>query len=168
MPENTIPFDEAFYAAVGRFSMSWSILESGLDHSVLIIHEFLKTCRAFEPDPPRSLERKIDFLRKCVRRLPELAPFQSAVLELTEKITKASVLRHDIIHGFLTEDPRTASIEVKMSRIMPGSIKADTPRLEKQFSLNPTKITDRAQELNQLGAHALEFAQVLFDKFATK
>jgi hypothetical protein len=55
-----------------------------------------------------------------------------------------------------------------MSRIMPGSIKADTTRIEKQFALSPTKITERAQELNQLGVHALEFAQALFDNFATK
>jgi hypothetical protein len=148
--------------------MSWSILEIGIDHSILIVHEFLKSCRAFQPEPPRSLERKINFLRKCVRRLPELATFQQAVLDLMNRVTKASELRHDIIHGFVTEDPRTATIEIKMSRIMPASIKADTPRLEKKFVLNPTQITERAQEVNILGAHALELAQALFDKFATK
>jgi hypothetical protein len=66
--------DEGFFGAIGRMTISWGHLELGLDCMVEVLYRLSKG-NTIEPEIPRSLQRKITFLRSAwkVNRLRQMA-----------------------------------------------------------------------------------------------
>lgn len=60
------PEDEAFFGAIGRFMVSWSMMEAGIDFSTIITHQVLGGS-AIEKKRPRALADKLRFLESAAR-----------------------------------------------------------------------------------------------------
>lgn len=106
---------DALCPVVGSIAINWSMAESALEQMVLIFH---KDCGGdkYEKMIPMMLDRKIRFCRKCVNNLPSLTPYRDRLLRLLDRMAKLSQVRHDVIHGALSEyNERTRRI--KFSRL---------------------------------------------------
>jgi hypothetical protein len=86
----TEPADEAFFAAIGRLTISWAHIEVGLDWLVRIAHHDLGGYERIEAEEPISLKRKLTYLRKAFRTLPELAAFADRFHPIADEILDAS------------------------------------------------------------------------------
>lgn len=88
--------------AVGHITILWGITEYSLD---LCISAFFHTCggsklKSFH-ELPRSLNKKIEFVRACVKNIPSLAEFQEEALELMDMISGLKEERHKLTHAAL-------------------------------------------------------------------
>ena len=97
----TSPADEAFFAAIGRLTISWAYVETGISFLIEMIHHSLNGEERVDRVKPISLTRRLTYLRKAFRTLPELASFQDGFGNLATTIEAESETRHDIIHGFV-------------------------------------------------------------------
>lgn len=100
MSDDTSLADEQFYGAIGRLTISWAHTEFGLDCMAEIIHHGFGG-KDIEPEIPRSLSRKLTYLRKAFRRLPIPEEALNGHISLFDAISAESGMCHDIIHGFL-------------------------------------------------------------------
>lgn len=112
------PEDREFFEAIGRLVISWSYLELGIDGIVDILHG-LKVAHNIEPEKPRSLKRKLNYLKKAIPTLSMKAKTKERYATLISDISTASVTRHNIIHGVVTAFPSESS-PARFSRLTPG------------------------------------------------
>jgi hypothetical protein len=115
----TEPEDEAFFAAIGRLTISWAYIEIGLDMLIRVAHHDLGGDKQIRKDTPTGLKRKVEYLRKAFRRLPELAAFADRFAPMADEIIAASDQRHDIVHGFVVQ-MISGTGTAAMVRIMPS------------------------------------------------
>lgn len=109
--------DEEFFGAIGRLVVSWSSLEMALDAMIDLIHRGLGGNK-LEPERPRALQRKLNYLRRYFKSLPGMEPSGLAgFLLLFKQIEDLSESRHDIIHGAVLENAE-GSGEAKMLRFL--------------------------------------------------
>ena len=144
------PKDEAFFAAIGKLAVSWAHLELGLDWLIRIIHQELDGSEHVEADIPLSLQRKLRYLRKAFRTLPQLATFKDRFLKIADEISAASDERHDIIHGFVIHQIE-GSGEAVMARLLPPEQKL------KPFLATTETILKAAVRANKI--YVLQFAE---------
>ncbi len=157
IPTYTTPADEEFFAAIGRLTISWAQLESGIDLTVLMLHHNLNG-RQFQREIPWTLSRKLRYIRKCFNGLKAthgkafelLAP---AIEKLTAEIEAASEFRHDLLHGFALDHTEGAS-EVEMYRLLRG----DVPYARKKFTVSTAQILEQAGLAVKLGGRAIKLA----------
>jgi hypothetical protein len=161
MSRPELPEDEVFFAAVGRLAIAWAQIEGGLDYAIKIIH-LSAGGDTIEPEIPWALQRKLRYLRKCAKKLAPLQAFQKEAESLAAKIETASVLRHDILHGFVVDPPDDAGF-AKMIRLLRGEDKPD-----KTFSIDAKQIRAGAEETLGIGEETVAFTQALADKFLPK
>ena len=102
MATYTSPEDENFFGAVGRLVISWGHLEFSLDCMVEIIHIGFGGAE-IEPEIPRTLQRKIRFLRTAFKRMPLPQDAIQGYTALFGDIEAAAQTRHDIVHGIVIE-----------------------------------------------------------------
>jgi hypothetical protein len=107
-----------FYHAVGRLTIAWAYLETGLDMAMAVIHHQLGGSGAIEPMMPYALQRKIRYLRKAFTKIPELAQWKDEFLAIADEITAASDKRHDLIHGYVQQHPSQSDATAKMVRFL--------------------------------------------------
>jgi hypothetical protein len=156
-PTYTKPNDERFFAAVGRYTISWAFLETAIDHMVFASHTWAGG-NEIEPEMPWAIDRKIKFLRKSFKRLPGFQPFAVEGEMILNDAKKASDNRHDIIHGVITDHPEDATI-VKMVRLM----REKSGRSFKEYHVSTGGIEREAVDTNLLGNHALKLARRIVD-----
>jgi len=155
----TEPADEAFFAAIGRLTVSWAHIELGLDWLVRTIHHDLNGRDRIEKDEPIALKRKLDYLRKGFRKLPELEAFADRFPPIADEIVSASDQRHDMIHGFVIRT-LSGSGEVVMGRIVLSD------RKPKFFTVTAYDVMQAAVRANNI--HMLSFAQEVADALPSK
>lgn len=90
--------EPCFYEALGRFTAAWAYLELGVDGACVVIFHGLggKTICA---NIPYSLGKKIEYLRKAFKKLPDLSPFIERGTSAVEALASLRADRHDLIHG---------------------------------------------------------------------
>jgi hypothetical protein len=110
--------DQGFVAAIGRLTISWGHLELGLDCMVDILYRGFNG-NTIEPEIPRSLKRKITFLRSSWKRQPIGADGINGYLAFLDRVQTAAQTRHDIIHGVVIEQVE-GSGEAVMFRAIRG------------------------------------------------
>jgi hypothetical protein len=145
----TEPADEAFLAAIGRLTISWAHIEIGLDLLIGKVHHELRGHERIEPQKPIALKRKLTYLRKAFRMVPELAAFADRFPPMADEIIDASQQRHDFIHGFVVQ-MLSGTGKAAMVRIMPGD------KEERAFIVTTNDILRAAVRANKI--HALKFA----------
>jgi hypothetical protein len=144
--------DEFFFSSIGRLTISWAILELGIDYLVRLIHEELGG-KNINPVRPWALQKKLEYMRRCFRSIEVLQPHKEKVLGFSELVTTASVLRHDIIHGIATSHKQGATV-VQMARLVRGD--KGNPDTVKRFSVTGGDILTSAIQVNRLHLIAFE------------
>src|SRR5712692_2378524 len=91
----------ALCAAIGFVVVNWAIAEQGLDGCVAIVFHN-HDGKTIDQEIPRSLSRKVEFLKKCFKRFDSLAPIKDKALEILQRLTVLSDRRHDLVHGAIT------------------------------------------------------------------
>jgi len=154
--------DENFFGAIGRLTISWAHLELGLDGAVFEIHRAFGG-RDIETELPRSLSRKLAYLRTWVKQIEALGGENAdGFLGLLDSIETSSQTRHDLIHGIVTE-------------MEEGSGKAEFKRLlhtggrpkVREFSMTTVDILRAATEAQRLSGKTLLWAREL-QKFVSE
>jgi hypothetical protein len=144
----TSDVDEHFFGAIGRLVISWAHLEFGLDCMVDILYRGFKG-NEIEPEMPRSLKRKIIFLRAAFKRLPIGDGIQGYLI-FFDRVLKASETRHDIIHGVVVEQAERSG-EATLVRFVKGQDGAEKRRI----NVTTVDILRAAKEAQELGGKAL-------------
>lgn len=144
----TSDIDERFFGAIGRLVISWAHLEFGLDCMVDILYRGFNGSE-IEREMPRSLKRKITFLRAAFKRLP-LGDGVQGYLQFFDRVLKASEVRHDIIHGVVIEQVERSG-EATLVRLVKGQ---NVPE-KKQIKVTTVDILQAAKEAQELGGKAL-------------
>lgn len=90
---------------LGRVVMVFGPLELFLDCIVSII--FLRFAgNKIEDELPRSLKRKVAFVKKSLRRIADLKPLLESAMPLLIEISNLAEQRHQLIHGCNLHTPR--------------------------------------------------------------
>ncbi|MGI9376974.1 MAG: hypothetical protein ACR2PC_12905 [Tsuneonella suprasediminis] len=63
------------FATIGAITVAWAKLEGSLD--LVNDYAFSIGGNALESELPQSTRRKLRFMRRCHKELPELAPFRA-------------------------------------------------------------------------------------------
>lgn len=103
------PSDE-FLTALGRATYAWAYLETVIDSLVAVtFHSF--GGQSIHPEIPKALSRKLEYLKDC-SKLPALKKHRFAILALKDAVNDMKELRHDVIHGAVSEfaDDGTATL----------------------------------------------------------
>ena len=139
--------DEDFFGAIGRLTISWAHLEFGLDCMVEIYHHGLDG-KAVEPEIPRALKRKLQYLRAVTKRHTEILGGQALenYLSLFDQITANAQIRHDIIHGIVIEQVESSG-EATMVRTTRGK----NGITKRQYTVTTRSILEAAREAQKLG-----------------
>lgn len=106
-----------FFTAIGLLTTNWAFLEAAIDSWISIIHLRFGG-KSVEPARPYSLNRKLDYLARCARKIQFLAPKKAEIRDLVKQIRAASVMRHDMIHGFIVEQLNSATNQAKLVRFL--------------------------------------------------
>lgn len=116
MSKFTSPADEAFFGAIGRLTISWGHLDFGLDCLVEIVY---LGCNGheIEAEIPRSLSRKLRYLRAAFKRMPLQQDAIEAFLLIFDQIETEARFRHNLIHGIITEQTERSG-EAVITRVV--------------------------------------------------
>lgn len=92
------------YCNIGFVALQWAYVEQNIDMIVAIIYHFFNgKLLADKQEIPRSLTKKIPFINKCLKAIPDLAPFQAEGKALMTRANQFSKKRHDMIHSVLVK-----------------------------------------------------------------
>jgi len=163
MSDYTSPSDEEHFAAIGRLTVAWALLEAGLDMSVGCIHLYAGGSQAIEPELPRALERKMRYLRKAFNQIGPLSRWKETFPTLAEQIKVASDFRHDIVHGFAISHP-PGSIQVTLLRFLwePQNYRI------KPITVTAELLLREALKAQKLAGQTLSLANELAENFSPK
>jgi len=90
---------DEFYLEIGKLAVAWAQVEIPLEFITGVFFEFAGGTKRFAKRLPRALDQKIDFCRRCLAELPQLAPFGEGITLILDRIEELSDHRHRIIHG---------------------------------------------------------------------
>lgn len=144
--------DEAFFAALGRLTLSWAHLEFGLDAAISIIHQRLGGDN-IEPEVPIHLARKVKYLKRSIRRLAPLSAYQATAIPMLEQIAQAVEFRKNAVHGVVVSHSTTSEAEVV--RLLHSK---DGHHTEKRLSVSTLSILKASDDASKLAAQTTEFA----------
>lgn len=142
--------DEGFFGAIGRMTISWGHLELGLDCMVEVIYRLFKG-NTIEPEIPRSLQRKITFLRSAWKNQPIAANGINGYLKFLDRVQTAAQTRHDIIHGVVIEQVERSG-EAIMVRAVRGR---DGEIVKRRVHVTTVDILRAAREAQDLAGRIL-------------
>ncbi|MFH1158813.1 MAG: hypothetical protein V1721_08075 [Pseudomonadota bacterium] len=102
---------------VGKLTICWAYIENFLDIIITFIFKSLNG-NQIETEIPRSLSRKLDFMKLAAKQIPIFGPLKDEIIALVEKLEAAAVTRHDLIHGVMdVEGLMDSEFEKKEIRI---------------------------------------------------
>jgi hypothetical protein len=152
--------DDDFYGALGRLTISWARIELGLDCAIDIVHQFLGGQNISSTAPKTSLYRKIEYLRRWGKTIPE-PTFRDALPSLLAEIETASETRHDLIHGVILKMEEGTG-EAEMARII-HSRNPSKPFEKKYFRITTLEILTAAVAAEKLAGRSTRMGNGLQD-----
>jgi hypothetical protein len=90
------------YRSIGELVVRWVMIEQNIDMTVAIVYRHCGG-KALEKEIPRSLDKKLQFLKKAFARVATLAPKRNEVRDLIQRIKAESSYRHDLVHSRFSE-----------------------------------------------------------------
>lgn len=153
MATYTSKADEEFFGAIGRLTISWAHLELGLDLIIDVLH---RRKMSIEPQRPRALQRKINYLRAAVKRMGMPEPTASNFESLFSAIETAAETRHDIIHGAVVAAEEGGG-EATFIRLL----RQYEPPKQKVRKYSTIEILESAVFVTKLGGRLLSFGRGL-------
>jgi hypothetical protein len=141
----------AFYAAVGRFVLTWAEVETYLDILVLQLN------RGAQRAVPHQLIGKIKFVRNALEPNRE-EPHAAAALNLVAEIERLSSTRHDFIHGSrLGHSVKRSVLSFKLGRLLQPP---DKPR-RRPVTVTADEVEKTTDQLYELGGKMLDVLEAL-------
>ena len=148
---------------IGFVVVHWSLTEQQLDNWVNVCANNCGGKPFLEgKGVPQALKRKATFIKRCLKELPDLAPFRDECAALLSRVLSASKQRHDLIHGAITAlrpDPTTGAFRFR--RI---GYDGDEHTLT-EFNITPNEFRAFAPILTDLVTDVIAFSQKLGDRF---
>jgi hypothetical protein len=92
--------DDVMLQTLGLMTISWAIMERGLDDIVGVVFA-TDPGRAIQSTLPVTLDNKLDYLRKARASLPWLQPFAERLREMQRRAKLARTHRKNVTHGVL-------------------------------------------------------------------
>ncbi|QPD02849.1 MAG: hypothetical protein Nkreftii_000623 [Candidatus Nitrospira kreftii] len=89
---------DALFKAVGFVVVQWGQAEQSLDLTTAILYQDLEG-RPLVKRLPKMLETKLEFVEKCLAKMPSLASVRADGEVLVADFRTLSAKRHDLIHG---------------------------------------------------------------------
>lgn len=160
MDDHSSPADEAFFAAIGRFTLAWAHLEFALDAAISIIHQRLSG-HTIERDVPIHIGRKVKYLKLCLRKLEPLSPFRDLTLPILQEIAAAVEFRKNLVHGAINSHPSGAT-EINLIRLLHSS---DGHHTSKKITVTISMVRDATNQAMQLANQAFDFTSALMKAF---
>jgi hypothetical protein len=124
--------DLQFLASIGSLTLAWGQLEGAIDGFVGLLHWHVGG-QQIERVMPWQLSRKIEYIKKCFRKIPVLQPSAQLACDIMDKIDEASEIRHDLIHGYVVEKMQGVG-EAKLLRLL-------RPKKGETFRQKPIHVT---------------------------
>lgn len=149
--------DENFYAAIGRLTISWAHLEFALDCMVEIMHHGFGG-KDIEPEIPRALQRKINYLRAAFKQLSLPEKSTQGYQSLFDAVEAAAQTRHDVIHGIVIEQAEQGG-EATMVRALRNK-KGVTKR---EYKMTTNDLLKAARHAQHLGSWAFRWLDEFHD-----
>jgi len=143
-----------FYLSLGMFTETWAKADHALDMCIAVIfHRYggSTLCRKL----PKPLEKRIDFVRDCRAKLPQLASFPQGI-EIADRFAQFSERRHTLIHGIAANEIGADAIVQK--------IRLRTEALmhhEERTSTSPREIMEFTEEITNLANDTLLLCNAL-------
>jgi hypothetical protein len=153
--------DEEFFGAIGRLTISWARIELGLDCAIDVVHQFLGGKNIISTAPKTSLYRKIEYLRKWGKTIPE-PTFRDALPALLAEIETAAETRHDLIHGVIVK-MKEGTGEAEMARIIHSHSPSKAPFEKKYFKVTTLEILRTAVAADKLSTRSMNMGLGLQD-----
>ncbi len=147
---------KAFYAAIGRFVLSWADLEIGLDLLVLIM-------RSMEEDHhdkklPHNLEPKIAFVRCRADKLKSLNAQRSDIIKILDEIASLADTRHAFVHGAVIKSyVERSAISATITRLLQPK---NRPR-RKPVKVTTAEINKISNSVRALSERLLDMAEAI-------
>ena len=110
--------------ALGYFTHSWAHAEATLDALVGTLH-FACGGNTIEDELPRSLDRRIAFIRSCHNKLPALAEWKAKGLEIADRFGEMRNSRHTLTHGLGSPNRGFSEAETICQNDCPRDINID-------------------------------------------
>lgn len=153
--------DEKYFSAIGRFTVAWARLDNSLDTAIAVIQNYHPNI--IDKVLPVSLIRKVRFINKAGNKLAVLNSIKNKITEVTSEVTKASGMRHDIIHGAIFHRPQDGLPETQIAilRLFPKGNVFDS----KVREFKPTEILHEAATVMNLANKANGMVMSMLDAF---
>jgi hypothetical protein len=140
----------SFYAAIGRFVLTWAEVETFLDLLVIVL-------RGSSQSLPHQLSGKLRFVRVALQS-ETAAPYARDVLPLIDEIEALADTRHDYVHGsIIAHAIEQSALTVTMGRLLQPPSK---PR-RKPVAVTMVQITRTADRLHEIGDQLLDLVDRL-------
>jgi hypothetical protein len=148
---------DALFQAVGFVVVQWGQAEQSLDLATAVLYQRLGG-KALAKRLPKMLETKLEFIEKCLTKLPILVHLRAGGVGLVADFRSLSATRHDLIHGAI------ASVAVKDGGFdfMKLDFK-DNNHVVREFRFEGEDFPKLTKDLIDLGARATTFARQLWD-----
>jgi len=159
--DDQYPDFDALCQAVGFMVLTWAHVEQILDAAIAVVFQ---NCggNKINQQIPRNLKSKLVFMRKSLRKISVLEPFQEQGLALMDRISNMKRQRHDVVHGVVTS--RTSADGTFEFRRL--NVK-DTMHHVESSDFDLKKFPALARDLSDLGTDMVQFCQALAQEHVT-
>ena len=158
VPESILP---TIYSAVGFLVVNWALVEHSLDTwSTVIFH--LAEGKRVNHQMQRNLGGKLEFLRRCFKRIGALAPYSEEALQLLTTAERLSLTRHFVVHGALAHyEPQDGTIIFSKLDLVDDY----TRHKINELTIPLEKLTDEGMECLKIFSPILELSVRLINAF---
>lgn len=147
---------DTLFKAVGFVVIQWGQAEQSLDLATGILYRQIGG-KALAKRLPKMLEAKLEFIEKCLAKLPTLARFRSDGEVLVAEFRSLSATRHDLIHGAIGSVSATNGGFDFMKLDFLGN-----DHVVREFRFEAEDFPKLTKDLINLGARATTFAEKLW------
>jgi hypothetical protein len=149
---------DALFKAVGFVVIQWGQAEQSLDLIVSMLYQNLGG-KELVKRIPVMLAPKLNYLRKCLSKIPQLREFQNDGDLLISKFEELSQKRHDVIHGAIA----SLSMEDGAFRFAKLDVK-DGFHVFREFRFESEEFPRLTKNLIDLGAATSALGQKLWER----
>lgn len=148
---------DALFKAVGFVVVQWGQAEQSLELITAILYQNLGG-KPLAKRLPKMLETKLEFVEKCLTKMPSLAHMRGEGLALVADFRALSAKRHDLIHGAIADVAATDGGFAFMKLDIEGD-----KHVVREFRFEGTEFPKLTKELIDLGARAATFGRKLWE-----
>ena len=97
---------DSFFRTIGFIVVQWGHCEQSLELLVnTLFRDFGGKTLSGRKRMPRPVSEKVAFLKECAAQLPALTQFRAELEALASDFEHVTQMRHDLVHGALTDVP---------------------------------------------------------------